>query len=369
MTRTHLSTILALAVAAAIAAIAWPKKPPAAPADVALEGNAIVVNGRGLTLQAIAAKLGDPAVLSYDADTRTAIANASFMINGGLTIGRPGDAAFKETLELNTGACGQLNVVVAESGTLAIHHSTLATTSRIVTEEACTRGYTLFCKGRLEVEHSDVTYMSGSYSRTLWGQARARLVDSTFCFNDGNAASFFETDGRRLHIERCTFSSQGNWGIIVRGKRGAPLRLVDCALSGTAGDVLNAGDGAQVHLVDCRFDKNRIRFSQLTGSVAVKWRIKVRTVDAGAGKPLAGVAVRAASAAGTAIRESVESKTGPDGACVLELTEFVARPSAKTRQDGVNNATPHTIAAAGASARIDLKNAGQEVVLRLGAAP
>ncbi len=367
LSRTRLSAFVAAAAVAAVGGVILMQPPrPRSPA-LGLQGDVIVVNERGVTLEQLAERLGRPDAFRYDPATRAALANKSLLINGRLVIGRRDDPSFKELLEFNTSVCGQLNLVVGESGELDVYHSAIATRSRIVTEEMCTRGYTVFCEGRMVLDHAQISYMSGSYSRTFRRTASARLLDSAFCFNDGNAASFFEPDGRRLLVKRCSFSSQGNWGVVVRGSSGPPLRFVQCAFDAKAGAVLNAGR-ARVELVDCRFDKSKIRFSQLTGRVTVKWTVLVETSFEGS--PAPGALVVARSAPETALKETLRAQTGPRGRCALELVEFVAAPSARTRRDGVNNASPYLITARlpdgrSARARLDVKCPGQCVRLRL----
>ena len=373
LSRTPITAIVALVVVVLVASAVRPQKRPTSQGDVILQGDTIVVNGRDVTLRDIAAEVGNEEVFAYDSDGKTALANASLTIHGRLTLGSEHDPTLRETLELNSATCGHRRILVTESGELHIHNSVLATESRIVTEEMCTRGYTLYCKGRLVMDKGQVTYMSGSYSRNFWRTSSARLMNSSFCLNDGSSASFFDPDGEQLCIDNCTFSSQGNWGIVVRGKGRTPLRIINSTFFGSAGDVLNAGSNAEVHLIDCKFRKGRIHFSQLTGTVAVKWRLNVRVVGKDAGTPLAGLRVRATSSGPSPLSEAVEATTDAEGACVLDLTEYVAQPRAKERQDGVNNVAPHDVLVCDEIARgrpvqetrVDVRSAGQTCVVRL----
>jgi len=372
ISRTAITTIAALATLALVASAVRSEKRPGSQGDVILQGDTIVVNGRDVTLRDLAARIGDEKVFAYDSVSKTALANTSLTIHGRLTLGSEHDPTLRETLELNSATCGHRRILITESGELHIHNSVLATESRIVTEEMCTRGYTLYCKGRLVMDRGQVTYMSGSYSRNFWRTSSARLANSTFCLNDGSSASFFDPDGERLHIDNCTFSSKGNWGIVVRGKDRSPLRITSSTFFGSAGDVLNAGDHADVHLVDCKFRKGKIHFSQLTGTVAVKWRLNVRVVGEDSGAPVSGLRVRATSSNPSPLAETVEATTDAGGVCVLELTEYVARPRAKERRDGVNSVAPHDMFVYGETTRgqraqrtrVDVRAAGQTCVLR-----
>ena len=373
ITRTHLSALAAAMTVALVAAAVWPKGRPSARRGVVLERDTIHIRGEGITLQDVAEAVNDRKVFVYDVAARTATARASLVIRGSLLIGREGDPAFQETLEVDSILCGQRRIVVEESGEIRMYNSTLSTRNRTVTDEMCTQGYTLNCRGRAVIENSRVTYMSGSYSRTFWPTSEARLLNSSFTRTDGNAASFYEPNGARLHIDNCTFATEGSWGIVARGRGATPLRIVSSSFSGTSGDVLNAGNGAEIHLVDCKFRKDKIHFSQLSGSVAVKWRLTVQVIDERSGRPATGVTVRATSSATSAIKERAEGRTDANGTCVLEITEYVARPSAKASPRGRGGATPHDVTAIDSTTGAvlaqengcEIREPGQTVILRV----
>ena len=368
MTRTHVSVLAAAVTVVLVAAAVWPKSRPSAKEGVVLDRDAIHIHGDRVTLQDVAEAVNDRKVFAYGAETRTATARASFAIRGSLLIGRESDPAFQETLKMDSVLCGHCSITVEEGGEIRIHNSTLSTKSRTITDEMCTQGYTFNCKGRAIIEDSRITYMSGSYSRTFWPTSEARLINTAFTLTDGNAASLYEPNGARLHIENCTFATEGSWGIVVRGRGATPLRIESSSLSGTSGDVLNAGNRAEIHLIDCKFRKDKIHFSQLSGLVAVKWRLTVQALDERSGQPMPGLTVRAASSPASATKESVEGTTGLNGTCSLEVTEYVARP-----QGGRNNVTPHDVTALHSSTGALLAQEsgcgihalGQRVILRV----
>ncbi len=317
---------------------------------IRVRGKTIEING-DYTLASLAEEVNDPTIFSYDKDKRLAVAKASLLINGSLTIGHPTDEELGETLQLDTVVCGDLRVQVARGGTLTVRHSTISTFEEIMTLETCSKGYALIVDGTLDVADSDWLFMSGTRSETARRYATVRLRDVRFLDSDGTAFRCVAADGARLEIEDSKFWCEGQYGFIVKDSGGAPIQLRGSRLHGTAADLQLMGRNPKADLVDCLFSKSKVKFYQRGGRVTIRWTVTAKVVEKGSGKPMAGVEVLASST-GAEAAETVRGRTGDDGTCALVLTEYVATAGLPTRHDGSNNVTPHRIVAQSADGKV-----------------
>ena len=357
-----LNLLIVLAAAAGVAGIVAVMNQTRSREGIAIKGKVISIYGRNYTLAkvaALAAELGHAEAFSYDAKKREAMANASLLVYGSLQIGDPADAALGETLLLNTIVCGDLRVEVARGGELRVYHSVIQTVSQILTQEKCSRGYYFLTDGVLKAADSRILYMSGARGPTAMRDARVDLQRVAFALSDDCSFHTYGVDGKRLVIQDTQFLCEGAYGFQVEGAGGAPVRLVRCRLVGTDSDLYLAGDRPAAELVDCQFSKSKVRFYQGSGRVAVRWTVGARVVERGTGKPLAGVEVVATSA-GAGPAETVKGRTGADGGCSLELTEYIAEPNSPAGQDLGTVVTPHRIAALSAVGKVLAEVKGHE---------
>ena len=361
------SAIIAILVVTAIAATAvWQSEEPARGAGATLRGLDLVVSGPDNTLASIAAQLGRPEVFRYDASKRLAVCDANLMVEGVLRIGDPGDGAARETLEFNSKVCGDRVLRVSKTGELHLTNATITTVDKIVTNKLCTQGYALFVAGKLRMERSRLSFMVTELSLPLRNDAQADITNSRFSCNEGYAFSCKNVNGDSIRISDCLFSTESNWGFMVEGTRGRAVTLHDSTFSGQAGDVLNAGQNAEIVLVDCDFRKDRLAFSQSNGSIAVKWRLRVKVSGR---EDLTNLKVVATSVPSVGRKEKVVGRTDDRGECLLTLTEFLATSRHRFRQKGINDSTPHRIGVfsspenlqLGEEQRMDVVGKGMEV--------
>ncbi len=343
----QLNFLIALGAVAGVAGILAVMSRPQKREGVVFQGKAIEVYGRDYTLARLAqlaAEVGHPEILQYDPRKREATANASLIIRGSVQIGDPADPKLGETLLLNTIVCGDLQIRVARGGELRLHNSVLQTVSQAITQEKCSRGYYFFVEGTLVATDTRILYMSGARGKTVSGGSRVDLDGVSFALSDDVSFHAYHADGARLAIRNCQFLCEGRYGVWVEGSGGEPLRLERCRLSGTEADLYLSGSRPAAELVDCQFSRRKIRFQQQSGRVTVRWTATVKAVERGTGKPVPGLDIEARSESEAAV-ESVRGRTGPDGACRLILTEYVASPSHPGGGDMENTLTPHRIVA------------------------
>lgn len=342
----QLNFLVALAAVAGVAGILAVMSRPQAREGVVFKDKAIEVYGSGYTLSrlaALASEAGHPELFAYDPRKREATANASIIIRGSLAIGDPADPSLGETLLLNTIVCGDLQVQVARGGELRIHNSVLQTVSQVITADTCSRGYYFFADGTLEAADSRILYMSGARGKTVTPHSRADLQRVAFALADDVAFHAYHADGARLAVRDSQFLCEGRYGVWVEGSGGEPLRLERCRLSGSEADLYLSGNRPAAELIDCQFNRAKIRFHQNSGTVAVRWTATVKAVERGTGRPVPGLDIVAASEAPPA--ETVRGRTGPDGACTLILTEYIATPNSPDGSGADNSYTPHRITA------------------------
>jgi len=318
---------------------------------VRVRGKNIEVHGQDYTLAKLAQEIKDPAIFSYDPEKRLGTARTSLIIHGSLRIGHPEDKALGETLELDTVVCGDLRLQVARGGTLTVRHSTIQTVDKIMTVETCSKGYGLFVDGTLDAADSRFLYMSGSRSETARRGAHVKFHRVSFSLSDGTSFRCVKADGATLEIQDSKFRCEGQYGFIVDGSGGEPVRLDRCRLHGTSADIQLMGRKPKADLVDCRFSRSKVKFYQRGGRVTIRWTVTAKVTDKATGKPVAGVDVVATST-GAEKAETVRARTGADGTCALVLTEYVSTADSPTRGDGTNNVTPHRIVATAADGTV-----------------
>lgn len=296
------------------------------------------------TLASLAAEINDPDVFSYDPGSGVATSALSLVIEGRLQIGDPDDAKKNEILEMATELCGDLRIRVPRSGELAIYNSSIATKTRIIQYGACTQGYGFIINGKLTMDHGTIQYMSDQAMG--WGlreDAVAVLRDSNFTECDGPAMRFQGIGGKELIIERCSFGSTGEWGLIAAGDGTRPIVIRDSVLNARIGPILMTEGDPHVRLINCSFDKTKVHFTRQAGKIEVAWLLDVIVEPGAAGTPVEGLRVVAKSDADCGIPETKEGFTDENGKVQLELTEWIALPTAARLKAGVNDSTPHTI--------------------------
>ena len=295
-----------------------------------LEQGAIIIEKQGTRLADVAQAIADPAVFSHDAALRRARSSAHLHVagRGSLVIGSDEQG---ELLEFDTNVCGDASIVIDPEAALEAFSSEIATVHRTVTAGICTRGYTIFCDGRITARNTKFLYFSGNRSTFYRGDtATGELDNVTIARSDGASLRMADVDGERLRIRNSRFETAGKYGLYVLGNSRNPVRLESTSLIGAAADVFLSMGRADLVLVDCLFSKDRVRFENAKGSVRVKWRAHVRVVD-DAGKPASGAQVLAESN-----DEKLTATTDADGLAVLEVTERIITAG------GVREVTPHS---------------------------
>jgi len=353
----YLNIALAVVAAVIVAAVVWPRGQGAVKQGAVYDGASITVYGEGNTLDTIAAQVSKPEVFSYDAAKRKAMCDANLIVKGTLQISEPGAA--KSTVEFSTRVCGDKKLMVTAEGELRAYNTEFSTVDRTRTAGFCPRGYAVYCDGRLVAHDCSFLFVTGSLSEFLRDKATA---DVQRCYFEGGDRCSFTTyglDGRDANIADCRIIGAGSYGLSVIGRSENPVVLRRCEIAGPVAAVLNEGDTDLV-LVDCLFARDKLVFSQFSGTVRVKHTIRFQVVDA-VGKPVEGVRVTAASAKGAPVSEADGAKTGPDGTCSLELTEYVASKRAPVRRDDTNAATPHDLVVYSASGDVIARQDGLDV--------
>ena len=373
----RLSVVAALTILLGAAAAVFLRSPPGpaieddprGAARARLEDGKIVVLGERVSLADLSRAINDPRVFRCDPKTGVYTCNASLEIVGSLRIGDPEKPDFREVLEIRTFACGDRSITVRKDGELSIHNSEVATVLRDFDSKLCSRGYSLFTDGRLNLDNATLAFMSGSFARPARKAAEGAIANSRFIEADGNAFFAEDVDGEVLVIRDTQFESRGNYGFVVLGPGRHPLRLARCRLRGAASDLHHAGKDAEVILLDCDFRKEALSFNQLNGIVTVQWTVQVEVRDQD-GQPCPGRTVKAESDPSCGLEERTAVQTDARGRAQLVLTEFVADPFNPTGRDGINKRTPHQIWVTGragepAGPKVTLEAAGPGLSLSL----
>jgi hypothetical protein len=338
--------------------------------DVVVAGRVIRVYGKDYTLQKLAEKIGDPDILSYDAEAREALALASIVVHGGLRIGHPEQRELGETVILDTVKCGDLKLEVVPGGTLEIYNSRVTTKSEMLTADNCSLGYGFLVDGRFVAADSTFQFMSGTESKVARRNATIQFDRVRFVDCDGSAFQTEDADGERLSIRDSWFLCAGRTGALIVGTGGEPVTFRNCRLRGEESDLAIRGAGAVARLIDCDFKPRKLFFYHRRARVEVLWTLNVRVVQKGTGTPVPGVEVVATGTGPE--REEVVATTDAKGTCTLTLTEFVAAAEFPTRQeDGTNSRTPHRIVARRGGAELaahnafDARSGGETIVLEI----
>lgn len=338
----RLLCLIIIACAIAIVAIRWLNDPRTNAAQIPFASVApqIQVAGMGNTLASLAQQVNDPRILFYDPVTRKATAKGTLLIDGDLQLGRADNSEAGETLAMATELCGDLRIHVRPGGKLRLYNdSRITTVTQTLSPGACSKGYALLVDGSLEIIDSEFSYISGSRSR-LRSQAEASIRRSVFSYSDGSALSLVDVDGERIVVDGCDLLSKGEFGVVVQGSGGQPVRIRNSILEGQVGDLLVTGESAQVQLVDCSLSSDRIVFNGFSGKVEVAWARQVRVVDGHTHAPKEDVTVQVRLDGGDVI---VEVQTDEQGLAELILPEWVARPGSATKQIGHNTVGPLNI--------------------------
>jgi hypothetical protein len=328
-----------------------------------VDGDWIVVEGKGNTLASIAADLKDAKAFSYEEDTGFAVAAKSMRVAGELTIGgeRTTGSLFRHanSLEFDVGQCGQARIVLPASGDgaprLIVRNARIATLHTEQGNDACNAEGNLIdvAGGALALTSSVVT---GNFVVRV-GKGAVVAVDSTIASSNHAGLSVAELDSSKAHLAGLQLLDHQIYGMEV-GPVAGPLVLESCTIRGGGAD-LHVRGRTELIARDCDFDS--VRFAGAGGSVKRQWTVTVRT-----GRP--GARVAAESEKGAALRERVEAKADASGVARLVLTEYEARPGRDYLKRGENDSTPHRIAvvapdgkAAGSISNYRVLARGQEV--------
>ena len=309
----------------------------------------IPVTGTGNTLANLAEKVNDPMRMTYDPTTRMAVLYANLTVEEGaeLVIGAKGDRNSGEILVLATETCGALRVNVHKGGALRLYNSQVRTESMILSLGTCSKGYTMFVDGSLEIVDSHLSYIAGARGELVKGSAADAVIrGSRFSYCDGNALHLVDVDGSRVVVDDCDLQAVGNWGVVVRGSGGEPVEIHNSILDGAMGALMVSGEAPHVRLVDCVMGGKGgrpIGFNGTSGLVEISWTRKVKVIDAATQLPRAGVTIRAESGQGSPVPMVDQAQTDAEGVAELVLTEWIARPGSSTRQADRNVVGPYTI--------------------------
>ncbi|UCD30203.1 MAG: right-handed parallel beta-helix repeat-containing protein, partial [Planctomycetota bacterium] len=303
----------------------------------------IRITGTGNTLASIADQVNDPQRFKYDPVMQTATSRANLIIEGELQLGRKDDPDSGEYLEMASKYCGNLRIEVRPDGVLRLYHSTIRTVSKILSNTACSSGYSLFVDGTLTMDHSRISYISGSTSQCIRKGAQATIRQSIFSQCDGSALSCVNVDGSRVTIDNCEIIGSGNWGLVVHGTGGAPIEVRNSVLDAQLGAIFLSGESASVRLVDCVFDPSKIEFNRPSGQVIIAWTRRFKVIDAKKKIPRADVLVRAENASGNQMNDIVEARTNAEGDAEMVLTERIVRPGTITNAEVQKTTTVYQI--------------------------
>ncbi|HUW32266.1 MAG TPA: hypothetical protein VM223_11690 [Planctomycetota bacterium] len=325
-----IATPIVIGIAAVATLLIALRRPERREERIYLQQGAIIIEKPGTRLADVAGAIADPAIFSYDPATRHAQTSAHLHVAGAGTL-TIGSDEHGELLEFNTNVCGDASIIVDPAAAFEAINSEIATVHRTVSAGICTRGYTIFCDGRLTARNTKFLYFSGNRSTFYRGDtATGELDNVVIALSDGASLRMADVDGERLSLHNCRFETAGKYGLYLLGNTRNPVRVESTSLIGAAADVFLSMGRADLELVDCSFSRDRVRFENAKGSVRVKWRAHVRVTD-DAGKPVAGAAVLAECK-----DEKVTATSDAEGLAVLEVTEYIITAN------GVRAVTPHS---------------------------
>jgi len=318
-------------------------------AGARVEGDWIVVTGKGNTLESVARDVGDGTILSFDPETGSAVSARSFRVAGELAIGGPATSGsiyrYANSLEFDVGKCGQGRIVLASSNgadsqpVLRVENARIAAVRTDEGNDACkSEGNVVeVAAGRLLLRRANV---SGNFIVRAGGggvEVKDSLISTS---NHTGMAIGGRTGILPVNISQLQLLDHKIYGMEVGPIEQAsslskgPLLLDDCTIRGGGAD-LHVRGKTEIIARDCDFDS--IRFAGEGGRVRRQWTVAVRT-------PAAGCRAVAESEKGVGMPERVEATADTSGVARLVLTEYVARPGGEDylRRDQ-NDSTPHRL--------------------------
>ena len=302
-----------------------------------LQGEWIVIEGPGNTLETVARDLGQPDLFRYDPFLGAAVAARNLRVAGEFRIGDEaawdGLLRYTEVLEMDVAQCGQARIEVVRTptqvGQLRLERGKISTIHNVNEEDDCAVANQLDVAGRLVLRHSTIT---GNIDGQFHDQAEADIAASSLSITPSTGLALDRVQADRMAIRDSEFLDNSLYGLSVADAEG-PLTFRNTVFRGLVADVFHRGR-ADLALLDCDF--KTLGFAAPTGTIACRWTVTFHL-------PQAGLRVVAESAAGAGKPEQVNGETDAEGMCRLALTEFVATPGATSRQPGMNNSTPHII--------------------------
>ena len=333
----------------------------AAFAGARVEGDWIVVSGKGNTLETVAREVGDKAILSFDPETGSATSARSLRIAGELLIGGARTSGtlsrFAGSLDFDVGQCGQARIVLAGSSDsparLIVENARIATLRTDEGNDACKNEGNVIeaATGSFVLRHSEV---SGNFLLRAGGGA-VEIENSLIGTSNHTGASLSGASTARARMARLRSLDHKMYGMEigpaedVSGSSPTLLMLEECTIRGGGAD-LHVRGRTEAVARDCDFDS--IRFAGEGGSVRRQWTVVVRT-------SAPGFRVVAESETGAARAERIEATADGSGTARLVLTEYTAQPGGLDYlQRGRNDSTPHRLTVYSAD--------GKTIVGRLG---
>jgi hypothetical protein len=311
-----------------------------------VEGDWIVVSGKGNTLETVARDVGDKAILSFDPETGSATSARSLRILGELTIGGARTSGtlsrFANSLEFDVGKCGQARILLAQSAdvptSLVIENARIATVRTDEGNDACKNEGNVIeaAAGSFVLRNSEV---SGNFLLRASGAA-VEIENSLIGTSNHTGVSLSGAGTSRARIARLRSLDHRIYGMEI-GPVGeapapskSPLALEECTIRGGGADLHVRGRTAVVAR-NCDFDS--VRFAGEGGSVRRQWTVIART-------SAPGCRMVAENEKGAAISERVEATADTSGVARLVLTEYTAQSGGLDYlQRGRNDSTPHRL--------------------------
>jgi hypothetical protein len=322
---------------------------PSSFAGARLDGDWIVVTGKGNTLESVARDVGNPAILSFEPETGAATSARSWRIAGELTVGGAATSGslyrYVNSLEFDVGKCGQARIALvppSETGwqpILRVENSRIATVRTDEGNDACKSEGNIIevAAGMLILRRANI---SGNFIVRMSGNGAVEAEDSLIATSNHIGMSIGGTGGTGIlpvKISRLRLLDHKIYGMEV-GQAGSlskdPLLLNECTIRGGGAD-LHVRGKTEIIARDCDFDS--IRFAGDGGSVKRQWTVAVRT-------PAAACRVVAESEKGVGVTEHIEATADTSGVARLVLTEYIARPGGLDYlRPGQNDSTPHRL--------------------------
>jgi len=307
-------------------------------AKAMLSEDAVIIEGAKNTAATVAEDVANPAVFSYSPGIGRIVVTRSMVIAGEFQLGSPeewdGLLKYAVVMELDVTKCGSARIQVVRRsdgvGHLRLYRARITSTHRTKDLDECKDANLLSVAGKLTMEDSAIT---GNINVRYEPGAEVSLKRSSVSFTRASGMEMVGVDPRRMSIGGSSSVDNGLYGISVTRLLSSPLEVVGTVFRGLAADVFDGGD-ADVVLTDCDF--KTVRFGGRSGSVRRRWTVTCHL-------PHTGAEVVAKSLPGSGGAEEVRGRAGPNGACKLALTEYVATPDTPLPVDGRNKLTPHEL--------------------------